>query len=390
MPTAETILSWATTVANDWRGLAIAWHVALAALLLAFARGWRPSPRVVAVLLVLPVISVSVLASVSWNPFNGVAFAVLAILLMRGAMFLPKTPVTRASPVWLLAGVPLVALGWAYPHFLRTATWTSYLYASPFGLLPCPTLLVISGITLIFGGARSLRWCLPLLAADLIYGLIGVLGLRVLLDIGLFAGTVMLAVIAADLILETVRASDEERTRALPGDELISPAVGTLTHAITMNGPSAAVWPWLVQMGAGSRAGWYSYDVLDNGRQPSAARIVPELQSIRIGTLFPALPGVSEGFVVLGFQPLRWLLLGFPNADGSPAVTWAFVLEPCSCGSTRLLVRARGGHGYRFRGLPAWLSIPVIRLVHFVMQRKQLREIARRVEASSRTLREAA
>ena len=31
-------------------------------------------------------------------------------------------------------------------------------------------------------------------------------------------------------------------------------------------------------MGAGSRAGWYSYDLLDNGRRPSATRLVPELQ----------------------------------------------------------------------------------------------------------------
>ena len=36
------------------------------------------------------------------------------------------------------------------------------------------------------------------------------------------------------------------------------------------NGARHEVWPWLVQMGAGSRAGWYSYDFLDNGRRPSA------------------------------------------------------------------------------------------------------------------------
>ena len=59
------------------------------------------------------------------------------------------------------------------------------------------------------------------------------------------------------------------------------------------------VWPWLVQMGAGSRAGWYSYDWLDNGRKPSASRIVPELQHPAIGTIFPALPGATDAFTLL-------------------------------------------------------------------------------------------
>ena len=46
--------------------------------------------------------------------------------------------------------------------------------------------------------------------------------------------------------------------------------------------------------GAGPRGGWYSYDWLDNGRQPSATRIVPELQHPAVGTIFPALPSVTE------------------------------------------------------------------------------------------------
>lgn len=46
-------------------------------------------------------------------------------------------------------------------------------------------------------------------------------------------------------------------------------------------------------------------------------------------------------------------------------------------------MRARGGDRYRFHGLPPWLSKPIVRFVHFVMERKQLLEIARRVEATS-------
>ena len=180
------------------------------------------------------------------------------------------------------------------------------------------------------------------------------------------------------------------RSGRLPGDELVPDAIGTLTHAITIAGSAGAVWPWLVQMGAWSCAGWYSYDFLDNGRQASATRIVPELQHITVGPVFPMLPGVTEGFVVLAFEPQRSLILGWPSPDGSPMVTWAFVLEQRPANATRLIVRVRGGQGYRFHGLPEWLSIPAIRLVHFVMQRKLLLGIARRVEASKAALRDAA
>lgn len=174
----------------------------------------------------------------------------------------------------------------------------------------------------------------------------------------------------------SVRASHMERTRALPGDEVIRESIGSLTHAVTIRRSPHDVWPWLVQMGAGSRAGWYSYDVIDNGGHPSATRIVPGLQDVAAGTLFPALPGVTEGFIVLAYEPERFLLLGWPSQDDTYLTTWAFVLEPADHDSTRLIVRNRAGRGFRFHGLPMW----AIELGHFVMQRKQLLGIARRAE----------
>jgi hypothetical protein len=43
-------------------------------------------------------------------------------------------------------------------------------------------------------------------------------------------------------------------------------------------------------------AGWYSIDSIDNGGTPSADVIHPELQSIHVGDIIPALPNQSAGF----------------------------------------------------------------------------------------------
>ena len=155
-----------------------------------------------------------------------------------------------------------------------------------------------------------------------------------------------------------VRATPDERTCRLPGDDLIANPLETLTHAVTIHAAPRDVWPWLAQMGAG-RGGWYSYDVFDNGGQASATRIVPSLQHLEVGTVFPAVPGATEGFTLAAFERDRFLILEWKTPDGVRMVSWAFVLEPLDACSTRLMVRARGS------GL---------------MQGKQLRGIARRAE----------
>jgi hypothetical protein len=86
------------------------------------------------------------------------------------------------------------------------------------------------------------------------------------------------------MILRSVRAQPSETHRSLPGDDLV-PNAHSFTHAITIERSRSDVWPWLVQMGAG-RAGWYSYDRIDNGGTPSLDRIAPELQEIAVGDVF--------------------------------------------------------------------------------------------------------
>jgi hypothetical protein len=183
------------------------------------------------------------------------------------------------------------------------------------------------------------------------------------------------------MMFRSVQPNRGERWRSLPGDGFIPEASGMFTHAITIRRPRHEVWPWLVQMGAG-RAGWYSYDRIDNGGKQSAKRIIPQLQQIEVGDVFPATPGVTEGFIVLAFEAERFLVLGWPSPAGPPLVTWSFVLEEPQPGCTRLIVRARGAEGYRPPfGLPRWAVRTLVPLGHFIMQRKQLLGIARRTEA---------
>jgi hypothetical protein len=186
-------------------------------------------------------------------------------------------------------------------------------------------------------------------------------------------------------VFRSVGATAVERDQPLPGDGVIRQPIDSLTNAVTIDRGRRDIWPWLAQMGAGSRAGWYSYDFVDNGRRPSADCIRPELQQIARGTLFPAVPGATDGFVVVDFEPTRYLIVGWPARDGTFIVTWAFVLEDLPAERTRLITRARAAPGYPFFGMPQWLGHPVVRAVHFVMQRKQLLNIAKRAEHGNAT-----
>ena len=119
-----------------------------------------------------------------------------------------------APPVFSAAGALLVLYGSAYPHFLLGESWNTYLYAAPFGLLPCPTLSVAIGVTLMLGMFRSTLWSNTLVAAGVAYGAIGVVRLGVVLDYGLLAGAALLA--GAILARVSTASITEEPTRQSP------------------------------------------------------------------------------------------------------------------------------------------------------------------------------
>jgi hypothetical protein len=217
MPSAEVILAAATTTANDWHALAIVWHVLLASFILTLGIGAHPRGALLGYLLILPLVSVSLLAWNSGNPFNGLMFALLAVALTLVARRFPPRRIQFMTSAWFAPGTLVVVFGWIYPHFLSTDRWMTYAYAAPFGLLPCPTLSVLIGMTLVLGMHRSVAWSMPLIVGGVVYGVIGVFALGVALDYGLLAGTAMLA---------TAMVSDLICHRAAPHEGAISSPAG--------------------------------------------------------------------------------------------------------------------------------------------------------------------
>jgi hypothetical protein len=168
-------------------------------------------------------------------------------------------------------------------------------------------------------------------------------------------------------------ATHEEVSRAMPGDDLIpDPGLNT-TRAITIRATPDEIWPWLVQMGYG-RAGWYSYDRLDNGGRPSADRIVPALQvPLKSGQPLPG--GPEKGFKVISVEPNRSLVLG-------PSISWSLGLYPQPDGTTRLVERLRAKYWWnRPRTYP---MIAALDVGDFIMMRRQLLNLKQRIEANVR------
>ena len=194
MPSPEQILAGLSAISNKATTVAIIWHLLVLGGLVAVLGRWRPSRRTLAVLLVLPLLSVAGAAWAFGNPFNGTCFIVLAVALGVLGLRLPRVAASR-GPTWtLVTGALIAGFGFFYPHFLESGSWLSYLYAAPTGLVPCPTISLVIGLALVADGLGSRAWCLTLAAAGLFYGLFGILRLGVYLDVGLLFGAAALFV----------------------------------------------------------------------------------------------------------------------------------------------------------------------------------------------------
>lgn len=137
-----------------------------------------------------PLLSAAIVAFAHGNPFNGGVLGALALTLAFWAVRLDRAP-ARRSPLLAPLGVGMIAFGLLYPHFLDGPA-VLYVVAAPTGVIPCPTLSLVIGFTLVGGGLQSRAWSGTLAAAGLFYGVFGVFRLGVRLDVGLIAGAAVL------------------------------------------------------------------------------------------------------------------------------------------------------------------------------------------------------
>lgn len=189
MPAPSEILSQLTTMSRELAWLAVAWHLLLLAALL-----WRIARapgqlRLVPLLLILLPLSVASAAALYQNPFNATSFGTLAVALALATSRRRAAAATASWAAW--TGGALLVYGWCYPHFVA-GPWYRVLIAAPLGVVPCPTLAVLSGLTLVSGGlgARAIPGLLSLWTA--FYALFGIFRLGVYLDAGLLGATAAL------------------------------------------------------------------------------------------------------------------------------------------------------------------------------------------------------
>lgn len=188
-------------------------------------------------------------------------------------------------------------------------------------------------------------------------------------------------------------ATDGEVQGPYPGAGLIPGGTRSATMAVTIDARPSRVWPWLVQMGT-DRAGWYSWDRLDNFGRRSAGRIHPEWQDIAIGQRLAAKPDGSQWWQVAALEPERFLglrmsldLRGHPfdPAGQRPRhftdSLWGFELKDEAGGRTRLVVS--GYWSLRPKWLQPLLSILVLEPSHWVMQTRQFSNLKRLVGSQS-------
>jgi hypothetical protein len=171
-------------------------------------------------------------------------------------------------------------------------------------------------------------------------------------------------------------ATDDEVASAMPGDDVVRHPTFDATRAVTIQARPEEIWPWLVQMGM-TRAGWYSYDWLDNLGRPSAQRIIPELQHVAVGDVIPMSPDGKQGMRVKAFEPNQWMLWG----DAKGAATWYWGLDLLDESRTRLITRVRMHYHWLS---PALLFDLLIEFTDIIMMRKCMLGIKQRAERASK------
>jgi hypothetical protein len=164
--------------------------------------------------------------------------------------------------------------------------------------------------------------------------------------------------------------TQEEIQARYQGDELTPDPDVRFIRAITVDRPPSEVWPWVAQIGRG--AGYYSYDLLDNGGKPSADHLLdippPALgdRNEEIGEVVRVEPG----------KEIVWQVGGVRFLGAAAGMVLGYTVLPHGANRSRVVTLILG----RLRGRTAWLARRVFEVIDYVMALEQLRGLKWRVE----------
>jgi hypothetical protein len=218
-----------------------------------------------------------------------------------------------------------------------------------------------------------------------------------------------IAMYALDRFARRWGATESEANQALPGDDIVPHPMDESTHAVTVHAGAADIWPWLVQAGY-HRGGWYTDSTFDRIQnrliweriapadkrpvwKPSADRILPEFQDLKVGDIVPDGPPGTAYFTVVALEPERHLALHSTSHISSLApesmrgtklapdgeFSWVFVLAEEGPRQTRLILRTRTNYELRYLRV---ISRFFFTIGELLFPLPILRGIKRRVESS--------
>lgn len=179
-------------------------------------------------------------------------------------------------------------------------------------------------------------------------------------------------------------ATKAEVSGPMPGDDIVPRSQFNATRAITINAAPEDLWPWIAQVGY-RRAGFYSYDLVDNAGERSADHIIMEYQHINVGDLIPMFHeahGLAIAYRVDSLQINQWMLwVHRPHEDEQPDSTWSWQLQRLPGDRTRLITRMKQDYRWSTPRL-AMFNLILMEFGDFAMERRMLKGIKTRAERS--------
>lgn len=165
-----------------------------------------------------------------------------------------------------------------------------------------------------------------------------------------------------------------ESQRRLPGDEMVPEPNFQITHAVDIDAPPEALWPWLAQMGR-ERTGYYGLDLLENQGIPSVSFLRQDIPAPEVGMT------MDGGYQIMVLEPNQKLIFGGFSLQPFPGVTQdvtaLYLIERRRDGSTRLLVRRRA---YSY-GVGGTLYNLIYEMLYFISSVQQLQALKQHAES---------